>query len=285
MGEGQARSRMRSPSDRVRPVEVGGGRLGCRTRVVVGGVSDPLAQTVGTGFSETLMRPRIVTRRTSDFEPPRSPSQKRPFLQLATATRSSGLSGLTRETVLVTPMDARTVADYDPAWPSVFGVLGAKLRAALGPVALRIDHIGSTAVPGLDAKPIIDVQISVAAFEPLESFLGPLEDCGFVYRHKPEELSRRFFRERPGARRTHIHVRRAGSFTEQLNLLHRDYLRADPPRVGQYARCKHSLAHLLLHTAGRQAYVDAKGPFVWETLRLAEEWADRTGWEPGPTDA
>lgn len=175
------------------------------------------------------------------------------------------------------------VAAYDPAWPGLFASLGRRLRAALGAAALRIDHIGSTAVPGLDAKPIIDVQISVAAFEPLTAFRVPLESCGFWFRPKPEELSRRYFRERPGDRRTHVHVRRAGSFAEQLNLLHRDYLRADPARASEYAQLKYSLAYLL-HT-DRQAYVDAKAPFVWETLRRAEQWSDRAGWEPGPSDA
>lgn len=79
------------------------------------------------------------------------------------------------------------------------------------------------------------------------------------------------------------HVRRAGSLVEQLNLLHRDYLRADPARASEYAQLEHSLAQLL-HSY-RQAYVDAKAPFVRETLRRAEQWSDRTGWEPGPSDA
>jgi GrpB-like predicted nucleotidyltransferase (UPF0157 family) len=74
------------------------------------------------------------------------------------------------------------IVDYDPAWPVLFGELGRTLRAVLGAVALRIDHIGSTAVAGLPAKPIIDVQVSVAAFEPLEAFKDPLEQLGYVYR-------------------------------------------------------------------------------------------------------
>jgi GrpB-like predicted nucleotidyltransferase (UPF0157 family) len=127
------------------------------------------------------------------------------------------------------------------------------------------------------------VQISVAALEPVTTYRVALESCGFRYRPKPEELSRRYFRERPGDRRTHIHVRPAGSFAEQLNLLHRDYLRTDPAHARKYARLKHSLAYLL-HT-DRQAYVDAKAHFVWQTLRQAEQWADRTGWQPGPSDA
>jgi GrpB-like predicted nucleotidyltransferase (UPF0157 family) len=78
-------------------------------------------------------------------------------------------------------------------------------------------------------------------------------------------------------------VRLAGSFSEQLNLLHRDYLRADPVRAGQYAAVKRSLAHLLL--ADRQAYVAAKVPFVWDTIARAHDWVQLTGWEPGLSNA
>jgi GrpB-like predicted nucleotidyltransferase (UPF0157 family) len=120
------------------------------------------------------------------------------------------------------------IVAYDPAWPERFVELGRALRGGLGEVALRIDHIGSTAVPGLAAKPIIDIQVSVAAFEPLEAFRGPLERLGYVYRADNSERTKRYFREPPGRRRTHVHVRRAGSFSEQWALLFRDYLRAHP---------------------------------------------------------
>jgi GrpB-like predicted nucleotidyltransferase (UPF0157 family) len=94
---------------------------------------------------------------------------------------------------------------------------------------VRIDHIGSTAVPGLAAKPVIDIQISVASFDPLEAFRAPLEALGYAYRADNTERTKRYFREPAGSSRTHIHVRRAGSFSEQFALLFRDYLRA-PPR-------------------------------------------------------
>jgi GrpB-like predicted nucleotidyltransferase (UPF0157 family) len=69
----------------------------------------------------------------------------------------------------------REIVAYDPAWPARFAELGRELRNGLGEVALRIDHIGSTSVPGLAAKPIIDIQISVADFEPLAAYRQPLE--------------------------------------------------------------------------------------------------------------
>jgi GrpB-like predicted nucleotidyltransferase (UPF0157 family) len=177
----------------------------------------------------------------------------------------------------------RAVIEYDPIWPELFAALGRDLRAGLGSTALRIDHIGSTAVAGLAAKPIVDVQISVASFEPLIAFREPIESCGFVWRAGDDDLTRRYFRERPGRRRTHLHVRLAGSFSEQLNLLHRDYLRSDPVHAGEYAVVKRSLAHLLL--TDRQAYVEAKAPFVWGTIARAHAWAQLTGWEAGPSDA
>ena len=74
------------------------------------------------------------------------------------------------------------IAPYDPIWPARFGQLGGELRAALGTNALRIDHIGSTSIPGLTAKPIIDNQISVAAFEPLDAYRLPMEQLGYIFR-------------------------------------------------------------------------------------------------------
>jgi GrpB-like predicted nucleotidyltransferase (UPF0157 family) len=183
----------------------------------------------------------------------------------------------------MTLADPARVVSYDPAWPVLFAKLGGQLRTALGEIALRIDHIGSTAVPGLDAKPIVDVQISVAALEPVDTFRGALEGCGFSWRADNPDLTKRYFREQPGQRRTHIHVRRSGSFSEQFALLFRDYLRTHPRRAAEYGALKRSVAHLL--QADRRAYVEAKGPFVWDTIRLADDWAQQTGWEPGRSDA
>ena len=180
--------------------------------------------------------------------------------------------------------EAVVVVDYALEWPGMFRDVGDRLRNELGHVALRIDHIGSTAVPGLAAKPIIDVQISVDAFEPLITYRAPLERAGFVYRASNPELTKRYFRENPGTRRTHIHVRRAGSFSEQFALLFREYLRSHPDRCAEYGALKRSLAQSYPSPEERQNYVDAKVPFIWETMRLADGWAQETGWEPPPSD-
>src|SRR5205823_2380975 len=114
--------------------------------------------------------------------------------------------------------DPIRVVPYDSAWPLMFARQAADLRDALGAVALRIDHIGSTAIPRLAAKPVIDSQISVADFEPLDAYRAPLERLGYVFRADNLERTKRYFRDPPGQRRTHIHVRRAGSFSEQFAL-------------------------------------------------------------------
>jgi len=175
------------------------------------------------------------------------------------------------------------IVAYDPAWPKRFVKLGNELRDTLGATALRIDHIGSTAVPGLAAKPVLDVQISVAAFDPLEAFKEPLESLGYVYRADNTERTKRYFREPPGSARTHVHVRRAGSFSEQFALLFRDYLRAAPDAAADYQALKRRLA--ARHPDDRRAYTEAKVPFFWEVIRHADEWAQVRGWTPGPTDA
>ena len=77
------------------------------------------------------------------------------------------------------------IADYDPKWPGMFEAEAQRLRAALGGLVLRIDHIGSTAVPGLAAKPVIDVQIAVADLQPVESYGAPLKSLGYSYTTVP----------------------------------------------------------------------------------------------------
>jgi GrpB-like predicted nucleotidyltransferase (UPF0157 family) len=164
------------------------------------------------------------------------------------------------EKIVITP--------YNPAWPKLFMELGTDLRAELGKSAIRIDHIGSTAVPGLDAKPIIDIQISVDSFEPLDGYRLPLEKLGYIFREGNPDLSKRYFREAPGQRRTHIHVRRWGSWPEQQALSFRDYMRAHPADGKLYAELKHALAGK--YAQDRAGYTDAKSSFIWKVIRKAD---------------
>lgn len=175
------------------------------------------------------------------------------------------------------------IVDYDPGWVSLFAQRARRIRQALGTVALRIDHIGSTSIPGLAAKPIIDLQLSVASFAPVDAYRLPLERLGYVFRPDNPDPTKRYFHELPGERREQIHVRQAGSWFEQCALLFRDYLRAHPEDAATYARLKRELAEHYRDDAS--GYTRAKGPFIWDVLRRANDWAKVTGWEAGPSGA
>ena len=172
---------------------------------------------------------------------------------------------------------------WTPGWAEEFRVRGVGLRRALGNRALRIDHIGSTSVAGLGAKPIVDIQVSVAEFEPMDRLVEAMSQAGYTWREDNPELTKRYFRETPGARRCHVHVRRAGGWNEQWALLFRDYLRTHAEAATRYEAVKRDLAARFHHD--RHAYTDAKGDFLWKAIREADEWASATGWRPGPPDA
>jgi len=169
------------------------------------------------------------------------------------------------------------VVDYDPAWPERFAEVAARLAGALGPAAARIDHVGSTAVPGLVAKPIIDVQISVPDIEDEPAYIPTIESQGFELRWI--EPGHRYLRPPPELPRLwQVHVCQVHSEWERAHLLLRDYLRAHPATAADYAALKRGLARQ--HRRDPIKYNDAKSPWIEETLRLAQEWAAITGWRP-----
>ena len=173
---------------------------------------------------------------------------------------------------------------YTQKWPQEFSEIGKKMRDALGPIALRIDHIGSTSIPGLAAKPIIDIQISVDSLEPVEPFLKPLKKLGYCWRKgKKYEKTKRYFRETQGMRRTHVHVRKLGSWHQQFPLLFRDYMRVHKPDCDKYEFVKKELAQQYRNE--REKYTDSKNDIFWEIIARADRWAANTGWEPGGSDA
>lgn len=175
------------------------------------------------------------------------------------------------------------VVPYSDGWPQRFQHWGRTLRSVMGDAAVRIDHIGSTSIPGLAAKPIIDMQISVHSFEPIDSIERALAHAGLQWRADNPDLTKRYFRELPGQVRTHLHVRRAGSWSEQLSLLFRDYMRCHPEDREAYARLKMQLAES--YRQDRAGYVEAKHPFIWQVMQKADRWSQQTGWLPGESDA
>lgn len=117
----------------------------------------------------------------------------------------------------------------------------------------------------------------------MHAFLVPLESLGYVWRRENPELTKRYFREHGDVRRTHIHVRRLGSWHEQLALLFRDYVRTHVESRERYELVKRDLAARFRDE--RTRYTDAKARILWEIMQEADRWAAETGWEPGPSDA
>ncbi|HEY4202818.1 MAG TPA: GrpB family protein [Devosiaceae bacterium] len=175
------------------------------------------------------------------------------------------------------------IAPYSPAWVGEFRHAAERLRARLENTAIRIDHIGSTAIVGVPAKPVIDIQVSVVSFQSMDSLQIQMEKAGFVWRRDNPELTKRYFREQSGSPRTHVHVRQHGSWHEQWALLFRDYMRMHPEEHSPYAELKHRLAAHF--GSDRQGYTDAKDDHFWSVIRRADRWAARIGWQPDQSDA
>lgn len=172
---------------------------------------------------------------------------------------------------------------YDPDWRNRFKVMGTRIRKALGDVAVRVDHEGSTAVPGLLSKPVIDIQISVAALEPVDAYVPLLEPLGLSFDPDNLDRTKRFLTgDFRGVGMANVHVREVGSFGEQFQLLFRDFLRAEPAAAARYADEKERLAANAWITVDE--YAEAKGEVVWTLIREASRWAAHRGWEPGPSD-
>jgi len=130
--------------------------------------------------------------------------------------------------------------------------------------------------------PSVVLDQGIVDFEPLAAFRDPLQSLGYVYRDQNSDLTKRYFREAPGTRRTHVHVRQLGSLSQQLALVFRDYLRQHPDDATRYATLKRHL--MQQYRQERQLYTEAKSPFIWEIMQKADQWAQRTGWQPGPSD-
>ncbi|WP_044379436.1 GrpB family protein [Streptomyces noursei] len=182
----------------------------------------------------------------------------------------------------------------DPSWTVRGEGLAEELHVLLRPLALHVEHIGSTAVPGMAAKPVLDLQVSVRDLAEAEAaFAGPLAERGFVlaqYRqdHVPagSDDDPACWAKRLWSRQGHrgldvnLHVRRSSSPNERLALLFRDWLRAHPEAVPAYARFKQVLAQAVPDLA---TYADVKDPVVDLVVAVAEPWARATGWQPCTT--
>jgi len=157
---------------------------------------------------------------------------------------------------------------YDPLWPSLFKRERAVLASALAPwLAGPIEHVGSTAVPGLLAKPIIDIMAAVESLDASRASIAALAEVGYVYfPHRPD-LMHWFCKPSPAIRTHHLHLVPLGSRLWTERLAFRDILRRDSATAADYAALKQQLAKQ--YELDREGYTDAKGPFIQRVLASA----------------
>lgn len=193
----------------------------------------------------------------------------------------------TRSRTAVLPGRRLALADPDASWAAAGERLAARVRRAVGAAAVRVDHVGSTSVPGLVAKDVVDLQLVVTDLAAADAVTDSLGDAGFPRRDgdrvdtpEPGENSTRDERLHGSAdpcRPVNLHVRTAGSPGARYALLFRDWLRAEPGERDAYAALKRRLVG---EHEQREDYADAKEPWftdvAWPRMRA---WAARSGWE------
>ena len=165
--------------------------------------------------------------------------------------------------------DRVTLLPYQPAWPSLFAEEAERLRLALGEHVLRVEHVGSTAVPGLDAKPILDIVVAVrdiSGAAPFEEALAPL---GYIHKAENDRPGRLYFVKRlPDDRSTHhLSITELDTECWFTHVAFRDYLRSHPEAREEYGKLKSALARR--HHHDRAAYQEGKAAFIQHVLSAA----------------
>lgn len=180
------------------------------------------------------------------------------------------------------------ILPYQERWPEEYQLIATDLKACLGDLALRIDHIGSTSVQGLAAKDVIDLQVTVADLEDprIPERLAAGGYTGFTDQYRDSfvgmdeasaQLEKRMAKEKKGDRKAHIHIREQGRFNQRYPLLFRDYLRSSEVTRLSYALLKERLAQLFPDSA--EGYYFIKDPLMDLMYEAAEQWAKWTQWE------
>ncbi len=209
--------------------------------------------TYGVHEASRGLRPRMPDSRRASEGPE--------WLPLEMSLRDGEAVGLENGTVRVVP--------YDERWPVLFERAAQEIREAVGVEALAVHHVGSTAVPGLASKPILDILVGVSNFDRAEDLVPKIEQLGYEYRPGEDIPDRHYFR-RPRAlvRTHHLSLAVPTSHHFRVTLAFRDALRGDPSLTAKYGQLKQDLAER--YPRDREAYLEGKAAFVQEVLERAE---------------
>lgn len=157
---------------------------------------------------------------------------------------------------------------YDLRWPGQFEQASGEIRRALGSAILDVQHVGSTAIPGLCAKPILDILVSIPNFEQGVELVPALNNLGYEFRPAEEIPDRHYFRRREGTRRTHhLSLAEPTSRYHTVTLAFRNALLRHPELAAEYAVLKQQLA--AKYPTNRESYINGKSKFVERVLAAA----------------
>lgn len=207
------------------------------------------------------MQIRISNANLHEFAVTRVPGHlSRQELQLATL-KSKTMLGAERNLVRLVP--------HQPLWQQCFREESERLSAALGDQVVQIEHVGSTSVPGLEAKPILDIVVAVRDLAGSASFEQPLRELGYVHKMENDMPGRLYFVKRTaeGLSTHHLNVTEPGTECWVTHVGFRDYLRAHPKARQEYQELKRDLARR--HQKDRPAYTEGKSAFIQRVLALA----------------
>ncbi len=186
------------------------------------------------------------------------------------------------------------LVDPDPTWPDQARRLAARVAAAAGERGRGVEHIGSTAVPGLAAKDVVDLQLAVDSLDDADALAGALAAAGFPARPEitadrpkpdrpqPDRWGKRYHASADPGRPVHLHVRVHGSPGWTYALRMRDWLRADPGARAEYEALKREAAAASGGDPDATRYVAHKEPWFDAVDTRARSWASAAGWSPGP---
>jgi dephospho-CoA kinase len=179
----------------------------------------------------------------------------------------------------------------NPDWPAQAARLAARIRAAIGDPDARVDHTGSTAIPGMPAKDVIDLQLTVASMDEADALAAALAAAGFPrlggidhdnpkdYEPDIEQWRKRMHASADPGRLAHLHLRAENSLGWRLHLLMRDWMRADEAARAEYRALKEELSHHYATDDDTTNYAEAKELWFDQAAPRAEQWAKDTGWQ------
>jgi GrpB-like predicted nucleotidyltransferase (UPF0157 family) len=163
------------------------------------------------------------------------------------------------------------IVDYDPEWPDLYEKEKRRILEVAGDIIAGIEHVGSTAIPGIGAKPILDIMVAVNSLSDAEECIEPLRKIGYEYQpeHEASMPERRFFRRGnpPKEQHYHLHMVEQTSDFWKRHLLFRNYLRVHPKAAQDYYELKKRLAYK--YGSDREGYTEAKTSFIESVVERA----------------